>query len=96
MVDWALHTARMIKRLGREVTLIPAVLPARKVTAVFTAVPATTLDVDGFAPTLRLTTADAAELARGDGVRIAAADYRIVRLQPDVDAGDVLATLQAT
>lgn len=95
MVDWAQHTARAIKSIGREVTVIPAVLPARKVMAVFTSTPETVLDVDSISPILRLALADATGIERGDAVQVGTTEYRIVRLRPDGDAGDVVVTLQA-
>lgn len=95
MVDFTAHTARIIHRLGRSVTLTPAGGPARVVNAVFTSTPEIALGVDGYSPILRLASADGAGLAPGDAVAIDSENYTITRLQDDTrDAGDLIASLE--
>lgn len=96
MTDFAVHTARMINRIGRPVTLTPSGQPERVVNAVFATAPGIALGmIDGFRPTLRLSQADATGLSDGDSVSIAGSQYTVSRIDPDIDAGDVLATLES-
>jgi hypothetical protein len=94
MVDWAAHTARMIGRIGGEVTMHSSGVPERKVTAVFTSAVSSDIDVDTYIPMLRMTIADADGVSRGDWVTVGEKNYRISRIQADPDAGDVMLALQ--
>ncbi len=94
MVDFAAHTARIIGRLGRPVTITPSGQAAREVTGVFVNEPALAFAiVEGTAPVLRLTTVDAAGLTHGDPVSIGGIAYTVTRHAPDDEAGDVVVTL---
>ena len=94
MVDFAAHNARAIARLGQSVSITPAGQAARAVVGIFTAQPAVAFGLaDGYAPTLRLTTADAAGLANGDPVTVAGVAYTVNRQRHDSVAGDVLIDL---
>lgn len=96
MTDFPAHTARIINRLGRPVTVTPSGQPARVVNAIFT----TTQDiafglVDGSKPALRMTTADAAGLEGGDAIAVGTDAYTVAHLVSDRDAGDVLVQLES-
>ena len=94
MVDFAAHTARIIGRLGRTVTVTPSGQAAREVTGVFVNEPALMFaSIEGSQPILRLTTVDADGIVHGDPVTIGGVAYTVTRHAPDAEAGDVVLTL---
>lgn len=94
MVDFAAHTAKIIGRLGRPVTVTPSGQPAREVTGIFTNAPAVAFGlIEGSGPQLRLTTVDAAGIVHGDPVAIDSVAYVVSRHAPDAEAGDVVLIL---
>ena len=96
MVDFAMHTGRILARLGQTVSITPTGEPQRQVQAVFAAPPAVAFGlVDGSAPTLRLTTADAVGLVHGDPISVGGVSYTVARRRDDTPAGDVLIDLEA-
>lgn len=96
MVDFAAHTANIIGRLGRPVSITPTGQAQRLVTGSFVQEPALAFAlIDGVSPILRLTTQDAAGVVYGDPVVIGSTSYTVTRTQPDSEAGDVLLTLEA-
>lgn len=96
MVDFAAHTANIIARLGAPVSITPAGQATRLVNGVFSADPAAAFGlIDGYKPTVRLTTAAAAGLKVGDPVAIGDASYTAYQLRHDAAAGDVLVELEA-
>ena len=96
MVDFATHTGRILARLGQTVSITPTGQSLRQVQAVFAAPPAVAFGlVDGSAPTLRLTTADAVGLVNGDPVTVSGVSYTVARRRDDTPAGDVLFELEA-
>ena len=96
MVDFAAHTANIIGRLGRPVSVTPFGQSARVVNAVFVQHPAMAFNlVEGVSPTIRLMTQDAAGLVNGDPVQIDAVNFTVANLHADVVAGDVVIDLEA-
>ena len=96
MVDFAAHTARLIARVGQDVTVTPSVGPVRTIKAVFSAEPVEALGIEGFGPKLRAMWSDVSDLAVGNAVTIAGADFTISAMpERDRVVGDILIPLES-
>lgn len=97
MVDFAAHTANIINRIGRPVTLTPSGGPAREVNAVFSVASSEAFGlVSGFSPTLRVLAADSEDIAPGDAVSVGVRSYVVASVDDDsLDSGDRVLRLEA-
>ncbi len=96
MTDFAAHTARMVRRVGQAVTVTPSSGPARTITAVWTAAPAESLGINGFAPQVRAVWSDVSDLVVGNPVSVGGATYQISSIaERDRVSSDVVIGLES-
>lgn len=65
-MDFTKHTARVIARIGRQVQYTPVGGVATTITADFATPPREFVGVEGFAPTVKCSSADVPNAAHGD------------------------------
>lgn len=95
-MNFSEHTARIIARLGVQVSLTPGGAPSRTVSGIFTQATAVAFGtIDGVFPTLRLTTSDADGLDYGDPVAVGGRVFTVARVRLDEASGTTLIDLEA-
>lgn len=94
MVDFAAHSANMINRIGKSVTIVPRGGPHRTVMAVVAVSAADVFQAENYRFQTRMAMADAECVEVGDCIHIDSSEYTVARRDIDPQGGTVVLHLK--